>query len=1606
VVNVDDAGSMGAITGVALQGATLSAGSITDIDGGVTGVTYQWQADGNAISGATGSSYTLTQAEVGKAITVVATYTDAHGPNKTATSAATAAVVNVDDAGSMGAITGAALQGATLSAGSITDIDGGVTGVTYQWQADGNATGSSYTLTQAEVGKAITVVATYTDAHGPNKTATSAATAAVVNVDDAATGELIVTGTAEEGGSLTAVLYQLQDVDGSPTVTYRWEEYVDGAWTEISIPETEEMPESFTAAVAPSASSSTFSIPSNQSHVGKVLRVVATTTDALGGTTVFTGQEQTIANVDDAATGSLVVYGAWEEGGTLTASLDDVWDADGETTVSYVWQMTDGEGGSWSDIPGQTAPTLSIPNDQSYVGKLVRVVAVTTDALGGITTFVGTDEWTILNVDDAGSIGAITGNVTQGATLTAGAVSDPDGAVSGITYQWKADNSDISGAIGSTYTLTQADVGKAISLAVTYSDPYGSGRTVWSSATTAVTDLIAPTIDAIVFSGTDASGASKSGALVAGDLIKVVLTTSEPVFGWSTTDHLKITVGETSERCAAYLSSNGNQHTFAYTVQNGDSAPAEEFSVDSVVLGSSIADASGNPLGTALPNTTWLPANLSVDAVAPLLTLVEVTAKRGENNIFEGALRAGDVITLKAGYDETVVGDLTELPSFWIGDQERTFTASITSGSTRSWTYLVTAEDDGALLFETSLTDGLTDAAGNPAEWSPDLDFPIIDYAVDQWVTSAAVTAVHDNVGPVTGVVADGGQTDDTSLFITGTVEAGWTEGDVIKVYDGESMLGVVGSDSVYGNDSMSMTWSYQDTRTLSNGHVANYKVKVVDWANNESTSDAYSVTVSIPLGATINVTSNASLGGVSGKATDPGIASSYFEGLNTITGTAGNDSIRLSNALTVSALALLGAQGDDSFNIAGAISGTASIDGGSGNDSIVLSGQASGSITIQGGDGNDQVLFTGQNNGTYSISGGAGNDSFTFSSSTAGQFTIQGGDGNDSIDASAVTGAFMYVSDGDGQDTVVMGAGNDTVLTYGAGDDTYIGGGGVDVLTGVNASTALNISITAANASSGADGIVRSGVFTGGDSFWGFESIVGGSGNDTFSISASTNPNVTLNGGAGNDRFIFSSGTVGAYTLSGGDGDDSVDASTSAAALLYVTDGSGIDTVRLGGGNDTVLSAGAGGGDAFTGGSGTDVLSHATLTAAMAISITAATTGGGATGTVAAAAGGTADSFAGFESIIGGTGNDTFNISANIGNVTVSGGNGNDSIVSTSSAGIYVQDGNGADTVTLGSGNDTVYTGGESLVGNDSFTGAAGTDVLSYAAQTTAVTVAMTAGAGGGGAHGTVVSSTGTGTDSFFGFESIVGGSGHDSFVFSGVQTGVSVDGAAGNDSFNVTATLNGAYSVSGGAGNDHFAFSGVWAGTNFLAELGAGNDTFVLTGTLSALNFQVELGAGNDSFDASGMNQNVGFSLDHTGTGAAGNDVFKFVTGNYFGNDTISIQDAEANYFYLGNGFDKVTLQALSQASAGGGLGVQTIESFEWSNDKLILQGFWSSSVVNSMTSSNLSQYVQLSGNELKVDMDGNGSAYGMQTVAILYGATSSALSTYFNDEFKVIA
>ncbi len=208
------------ITGTVTEDQTLTADTsgLGDADGLGT-FRYQWLRNGVAIGGATGSTYTLGDADVGTQISVAVSYTDGQGTSESVTSVPTAPVLNVNDAPTgVPLITGTVTEDQTLTADTsgLGDADGLGT-FRYQWLrngvAIGGATGSTYTLGDADVGTQISVAVSYTDGQGTSESVTSVPTAPVLNVNDA---PLLVTNsgsTVAEGGTDTIDVSELAVTD-------------------------------------------------------------------------------------------------------------------------------------------------------------------------------------------------------------------------------------------------------------------------------------------------------------------------------------------------------------------------------------------------------------------------------------------------------------------------------------------------------------------------------------------------------------------------------------------------------------------------------------------------------------------------------------------------------------------------------------------------------------------------------------------------------------------------------------------------------------------------------------------------------------------------------------------------------------------------------------------------------------------------------------------------------------------------------------------------------------------------------------------------------------------------------------------------------------------------------------------------------------------------------------------------------------------------------------------------------------------------------------------------------------------------------------------------
>ena len=456
------------IVGVATEDQILSAdvSSLSDDDGLGT-FRYQWLRDGVNISGAMSATYRPTDADVGSRISVEVSYTDGHGLDEVLTSNETSRIAAINDAPvGLPAISGAAVEDQTLMArvNAVSDDDG-LGSIQYQWLRNGSvisgANAATYITSDSDVGTQISVEIRYTDGQGTPETLTSAATAAIANVNDVATGRPVIQGNAVEDQLLTAATSSLADNDGLGVFQYQW--LRDG----VAI-----------------SGATTDSYRLNDADVDAQIRIRITYTDALGSTEVITSSAtDAVENINDVLTGQVFLVGNAEQNSTLTVDTSGLRDDDGLGALQYRW-FRDGK-----EIAGVTSATYTLAEDD--VNSRISVQIKYADDHGTDESANSEATGLVLNVND-NPVGmpSITGITTEDQTLTANteAIQDDDG-LGDYLFQWLRDGVAVDGADEATFSLNDEDVGSVISLRVTYTDGHGKIEQLESVATAAIANV-------------------------------------------------------------------------------------------------------------------------------------------------------------------------------------------------------------------------------------------------------------------------------------------------------------------------------------------------------------------------------------------------------------------------------------------------------------------------------------------------------------------------------------------------------------------------------------------------------------------------------------------------------------------------------------------------------------------------------------------------------------------------------------------------------------------------------------------------------------------------------------------------------------------------------------------------------------------------------------------------------------------------------------------------------------------------------------------------------------------------------------------------------------
>ena len=405
---------------------------------GTVELSYQWRRDGQPISKATSSSYTVTEADANTSLSVAVTGTRLPYVGVTRVSAAVAAVPLPELAATpKPTVSGTAAVGKTLTAKPGTWKPDPVT-LSYQWHRDDlpieGATKATYKVQDVDGGTTLTVAVTGTkDGHAP-ATKVSEPTAPVPAADLTTTPKPTVSGTAAVGKTLTAKpgTWKPDPV----TLSYQWfrgDQPIEGA------------------------NKATYKIQDVDG--GSTLSVVVTgTKQGFNPATTKSKATTAVPTVPFSATAKPKITGTARVGLTLKAN-PGTWKPSG-AAFSYQWRR-DGKA-----ISGATASSYTLTSKDEDAAITVTVTGKKTGYTATATTSKATAEVAPPRKLKKTPTPTVSGSAKVGGKLKAKAGSwAPDGVK--LTYQWYRNGKAISKATASSYKLVKKDKKAVITVKVT-----------------------------------------------------------------------------------------------------------------------------------------------------------------------------------------------------------------------------------------------------------------------------------------------------------------------------------------------------------------------------------------------------------------------------------------------------------------------------------------------------------------------------------------------------------------------------------------------------------------------------------------------------------------------------------------------------------------------------------------------------------------------------------------------------------------------------------------------------------------------------------------------------------------------------------------------------------------------------------------------------------------------------------------------------------------------------------------------------------------------------------------------------------------------------------
>ena len=401
----------------------------------------------------------------------------------------TVTVTNVGEVGEITVSPSPARVGAGLTA-SLSDPDGGVTNLTWQWQISANgaswsdiagATSARYTPLAADEGRFLRVGAAYSDDQARATTAEATLAGAVQSAPNtpprfraSSTSRSVPENTAARqniGAPVTAsdddgdtLSYSLGGADAASfAIVASSGQLRTGAALDFETPRT------YSVSVSVSDGKDADGNPDSSSDDS--ISVTISVSD-VNEPPVFPGTLSTALSVDENTPAGRDI------GDPLSAS-----DEDAGSTLTY--SLAGADAGSFTIVASsgqlQTSAALDFETRGAY--SLSVSVSDGRDANGDEDSAADANIAITVTVNDLEEDGAISVPSDQpqvGAALTA-SLSDPDRGVTGVTWQWQVSDdqsawSDIKTATSASYTPLAGDESRYLRVTASYSDRRGPGK--------------------------------------------------------------------------------------------------------------------------------------------------------------------------------------------------------------------------------------------------------------------------------------------------------------------------------------------------------------------------------------------------------------------------------------------------------------------------------------------------------------------------------------------------------------------------------------------------------------------------------------------------------------------------------------------------------------------------------------------------------------------------------------------------------------------------------------------------------------------------------------------------------------------------------------------------------------------------------------------------------------------------------------------------------------------------------------------------------------------------------------------------------------------------